>query len=148
MEKTIAIFDDNFIAVGFIDLVNDTLIGIADDKTILKKIRAALLFLEQHGPRRRKEFRDDAHNLVVDSEEAKRSDPDYLFVVAETLKGNGVRSVVVPSAIKETVVRLGKAAISGEERKNILGDLIYAPEEEIKTIAAFTVKLKELEGRL
>ena len=148
MERTIAIFDDNFIAVGFVDLVNGILIGTADDKTMLRKINVALSSLERHGLRRRKEFRDDTKNLTVDSEEVKRSDPDYLFVVAETLKGNDLRAIVVPSVTKETVIRLGNAAISGEERKNILGDLIYAPEEEIETIAAFTMKLKELEGRL
>lgn len=148
MKKIIAVCNDQYILLGCISVRDDELIytsllgkGGQDIENMVETFRGREFSVL-------KESFGENGNVAARVEPVQKSHPGYLDAIARELRGRGIRAFLIPAEAKEILMRLGNGTMTAEERKNAIGDILYAPDEEMKEIAAFVNKLSELEKQL
>lgn len=125
MEKTLAIFNEEYQVVAFLSVVSGNIALDFQDKSWERKLQDILA----EAPTLRDEEITDEKILLVERP-VDTNDPNYLYAVRQSLEEPGILSYIVVTELKEILVLLSSERVTREQREAVLGDVVNMTAEQ------------------
>lgn len=128
-QKIIAVFNKEFQTIGFVSVGPEIVLEVTlnanlEQSTDLKKVVETL---KTQSPRIRKEEFNKS-GVMIDISEIKAENENYITAVAEELKLAGFSAKTIPEILKPILLQIS-TALSEEQRKSIIGEVINLPND-------------------